>query len=229
MDQPLLQQRKIIYIGLAIIAAVVMYTVAMKHQRVKQFEAKIRFGGEVEFVKPGLLSAEEEKFARFVSKSISHIADTQTVIPLEEGKFTTKLRCIGDRYPLIGQPDLDRGTFKVTMTADNKRRHYGIAVNQAFLNKIPLKIGQEYMVNDTRYQLRGIIKNLPDWPEAATMDEPLMLMRCDGATSATLYKNNPANVFRTRIMLKQGSAKEVQENFTKRFPRSKVVVRRWDQ
>ena len=215
---------------LAIIAALIVYFVvsyAVKHARLEKQE---KLGGQVELFSSNVaITPQEFGFMRGNSVRFSHVADIRTPFSLSKGIFESQVRVMDNTYPLRGKMQLDRKQFKLIFPFDRESKSFGVAVNQVFLDQAGLKFGDGFVMNNIRYQVRGLIEKLPDEAGQAMLNAgPLLLIKHDTMRGSGMMKNATKRDFRYRILPKKMDSAQFEKRFRQTFPKSTVAIRQWD-
>ncbi len=104
---------------------------------------------------------------------------------------------------------------------------FGVAVNQVFLDKTGMKIGETFKMNANSYQLRGLIKSFPDDGGQKLMSEPLLILKHFQVPGGLMYPLASRRTYHLFIN-KMAKNSEWQENFKRSVPNAQVIIKRWD-
>lgn len=74
------------------------------------------------------------------------------------------LRGVDANYPLLGSVDVETAgeTASLATLLSNRDRHYGAVVDSLLLDRMGLKLGDIVTIGEADFQLRGVLKSVPD-------------------------------------------------------------------
>lgn len=104
---------------------------------------------------------------------------------------------------------------------------FGVAVNQAFLDKTGMRIGETFKMNANNYQLRGVLQALPEDGGKKLMSEPLLCLKHFQVGGSNMYPTATASTYHYFVN-KIANNSDWQANFKKSAPNVNVVINRWD-
>jgi len=187
---------------------------------------KVALGGQVELVVPGRLFGAEIAFLRAQSAKISIVMDMTTKLPLPKDEFEAHVRAIDNNYPMQGELKLDPGLFKTVFIADTRNNLFGVAVNQLFLKRTGMQLGETFTMGNKNYQLRGLILSLPDESGKAMNKYPLLLLKDYAMAGSGMFMYSSQHELRYRLFSRGLSPEAWEAAFKKQFPKSTVVINR---
>ncbi len=224
----LASKKNIIVISAVVITLALM--IGSYYTKKSRIQKQAELGGISEIVSDNVpLPPPEYDFARTRVMRFSHVADIKTTLTLPSGDFESNVRVVDAQYPLVGYPNLDRSKFNPIFSFMPQKKIFGVAVNKAFLEKTRMEIGQSFKMNDITYQLRGTINTLPDISGQKLMQEgPLLMLRHPAVAGSGMFKAATVKTFRYRLMHPRVATKLWEKSYRERFPKSTVVINKWD-
>ncbi len=216
------------YIILAALFLLISLLALSYYRKEDRIKRQTMLGGEVELISDALLHRNEWNFLRGNTARFVLVADLRTSIPLPSGVFETNVRA-WDLQPLRGNIEIDKKHFKICFIEDWKTKTFGVSVNQLFLDVSGLKFGDIFKMGTNNYQIRAIIKSMPDSAGKLLMEEPFLMVKHIPMRGSGMFQNATKRELRYLILTKGISAKAWEEKFKKTFPKTRTIVRRWDQ
>jgi len=212
----LASKKNVILLGLLIAATLVFASSSYVYGR--RVKMQTRLGYQLELVTSLPINVPQYRFFNELGAlKLSRVTDMEAAIPLSGAPLETNVRLIDSNYPLYGRMHIDTGKLDDAFLEDKTTNTYGIAVNQPFLAKYNYKHGDKITVGGVNYQIRGIIRKLPDISESRLESVPLIMMRDTASVPARIIDFGDKREFRYRVRGERPTD-QWEQQFRERFP-----------
>lgn len=113
------------------------------------------------------------------------------------------LRAVDANYPLLGTVDFDSegASGKLADLLALRDGHYGTIVNSLLFDRMSLKLGDLVTIGEAQFQLRGVLKSLPDQVTQGVMLGIPALVSVDGLNTTGILKPGVLAKYRYKMLL----------------------------
>ncbi|MDX2072869.1 MAG: hypothetical protein SFX19_00715 [Alphaproteobacteria bacterium] len=212
-------------IAITVITASALVMLGSHYSKEKQMKPLVAMGGQIELLAPEAVPEPEYRYIRGNSTQLSYIADMKVPLTLPNGVFLSNVRGFDGFYPLQGQMEVEGRSISDIFIVDESKQLHGVAVNQLFLDKTGMKIDDRFSMNGRNYELRGVIKSLPDDSGKQMNEEPLLMLRDYAERGNGMWEIATKRGLRYRMISKRLAPRQLQLDFSMRFPKSTTVIK----
>lgn len=110
------------------------------------------------------------------------------------------LRAVDANYPLLGTVDFE-GDGKLPDLLANRDGHYGAVVDSLLLDRMGLKLGDLVTIGEGQFQLRGVLKSLPDQVSQGVLLGIPALVSVDGLGTTGILQPGVLAKYRYKMLL----------------------------
>jgi len=126
-------------------------------------DARTVLGGDLEASLSYRAANTEERALLSKLGTVSEVVEVMGRGRIEGQSAFLSLRAVDANYPLLGTVELEAaGTATLTDLLAQRGGHYGAVVDALLLDRMGLKLGDLISIGEAEFQLRGVLKSLPD-------------------------------------------------------------------
>lgn len=212
-------------LGVAVIAGVASVSESIQSSIDRQ--AKSILGGDLALrltARP--VTPDQLDFLRQLGQ-ISQVVELRSIArdPNSDRRSLVELKPVDPAYPLYGEVTLRSGQDLQDILADQQPLPAAV-VEQEFLEKVNLQIGDEITLGQGRFQIRDVITSEPDRAVTAFSFGPRVMISQSAAKETGLLQEGTLSRFLYRIkLLESASLEETLERLEAQYPSPSWQVR----